>query len=80
MTAFVAIEVVDTRFTSYKDAPLIERIADCVSNGAFVVGTLQPQWREFDLAQLPVTLAVDGVTTVNRVGSPGLDSSANGKP
>jgi 2-keto-4-pentenoate hydratase len=68
VTAFVAIEIVDTRFASYKDAPLIERIADCVSNGAFVAGPVQPEWRTFDLAQLSVELAVDGVAVVSRVG------------
>jgi 2-keto-4-pentenoate hydratase len=68
VTAFVAIEVVDTRYASYKDAPLIERIADCVSNGAFVVGDVQPGWRSFDLAQLTVALVVDGVSTVRRAG------------
>ena len=68
VTAVVAIEIVDSRFRSYRDAPMLDRIGDCVSNGAFITGTAQPRWREFDLAQLAVTLAVDGVPLVQRVG------------
>ena len=68
VSAMVAIEVVATRFRSYRDAPLIERIADCVSNGGFVVGTVQARWRDVDLSQLQVTLAFDGNTIVQRAG------------
>ena len=68
VSAMVAIEIVATRFRSYRDAPLLERIADCVSNGGFVQGTLQPRWRDVDLSQLSVTLAFDGDTIVQRVG------------
>lgn len=74
VTAFVAIEVVDSRFASYRDAPLIERIADCVSNGGFVQGTPQAKWRDFDLSQLEVELTIDGNSIVRRTGGhPAVD-------
>ena len=74
VTAFVAIEVVDSRFRSYRDAPLIERIADCISNGGFVQGTPQPKWRDFDLSKLEVELSIDGASIVRRTGGhPAVD-------
>ena len=60
VTAFPAIEIVDSRFRDYRGAPLIERIADCVSNGAFVQGAPQPRWREFDLTKIEARLELDG--------------------
>jgi 2-keto-4-pentenoate hydratase len=65
---FCALEVVDSRFRSYRDTPLLHRMADCVSNGAFVVGSGVDDWRGIDLSTLEVTLAADGNTLVNRVG------------
>jgi 2-keto-4-pentenoate hydratase len=68
VTAFAAIEIVDSRFRDYPRAPLIERIADFVSNGAFVEGTAQPGWRAFDLATLDARLELDGDALVRRIG------------
>src|SRR5436190_14048307 len=68
VTAFPAIEIVDSRFRDYRNAPLLERIADCVSNGAFVVGDAKSGWREFDLAKLDVRLEIDGEVLVRRIG------------
>jgi 2-keto-4-pentenoate hydratase len=68
VTAFPAIEIVDSRFRDYRGAPLIERIADCVSNGAFVAGIAQERWREFDLTKLDARLEIDGEVLVRRVG------------
>ena len=68
VTAFPAIEVVDSRYRDYRSAPLIERIADCASNGAFVYGPPQVHWREFDLAKLDARLEIDGRVVVRRVG------------
>ena len=68
VTAFPAIEIVDSRFRDYKGAPLIERIADCVSNGAFVQGAPQPRWREFDLKKIEARLDIDGEERVRRAG------------
>jgi 2-keto-4-pentenoate hydratase len=68
VTALVGIEVVDSRFASYADTPVIDRLADCMSNGAFVAGTARPDWREFDLATLKATLSVNGRTVVEKTG------------
>lgn len=66
--AFAAIEVVATRFESYKGTPFMERLADCMSNGAFVVGPQQERWRALDLSALPVTLQFDDAIVVQRNG------------
>lgn len=65
---FAALEVVDSRFSSYRDTPLLHRMADCVSNGAFVVGGAPAQWHGVDLSTLAVTLEVGGTVVVSRVG------------
>jgi 2-keto-4-pentenoate hydratase len=56
VVAFPAIEIVATRYRDYRGTPLIERVADCMSNGAFVVGDDVPHWRSLDLPNLAVTL------------------------
>ena len=66
--AFAAIEIVDTRFGSYQDTPLLHRSADCISNGGFVRGTPRADWRRFDLTQIEATLLVDGAVVVRRSG------------
>ena len=43
--AFPALEIVATRYADYKGTPLIERTADVMSNGAYVVGDERPDWR-----------------------------------
>ena len=68
VTAFPAIEIVDSRYRDYRNAPLLERIADCVSNGAFVQGSPQPRWREFDLTKIDARLEIDGAVLVRRAG------------
>lgn len=68
VTAFPAIEIVDSRFLSYAETPLLHRAADCVSNGGFVRGPRRENWRDVDLAKLAVTLTVDGEPIVQRIG------------
>jgi len=68
VTALVAIEVVDTRFASYADTPMIDRLADFISNGGLVAGTVRPDWRTLDLAALKATLSINSVTVVEQVG------------
>jgi 2-keto-4-pentenoate hydratase len=68
VTAFVAIEAVDSRFKSYADTPVLDRLADFMSNGGFIVGTARSDWRKFDLATLKATLSIDGRTVVEKVG------------
>jgi 2-keto-4-pentenoate hydratase len=68
VTAFPAIEIVDSRFRDYRGTPLIERIADCVSNGAFVEGPAHLMWPKFDLSKLEARLEIDGQVIVQHVG------------
>lgn len=68
VTALAGIEVVDSRFKSYRDTPFLDRAADFVSNGAFVVGTVKPDWRGFDFATIGVTLSVNGKIVTDKVG------------
>ncbi|MFO1313655.1 MAG: hypothetical protein U1F41_16500 [Burkholderiales bacterium] len=66
--AFPLIEVVATRYADYAATPAIERTADMMSNGAFVVGDDQPRWREMDLVNIPVSLTFDDTVVVDRTG------------
>jgi 2-keto-4-pentenoate hydratase len=59
VVAFPAIEIVATRYRDYQGTPLVERVADCMSNGAYVVGADRPDWRSFDLADIAVNLLFD---------------------
>jgi 2-keto-4-pentenoate hydratase len=68
VTALPAIEIVDSRFQGYPNAPLLDRIADFMSNGAFIHGMAQPRWRDFDLETIGVELVVDGQALVRRSG------------
>lgn len=68
VAALPAIEIVDSRFRGYPGAPLLDRIADCMSNGAFIFGEVAPRWRALDLVNLDVELAFDGATVVRRAG------------
>src|SRR5690606_18222671 len=49
VTAMPAIEIVDSRLRGYPDSPLLDRLADCMSNGAFVHGPPIANWRSLDL-------------------------------
>jgi 2-keto-4-pentenoate hydratase len=68
VTAHVVIEIVASRFVSYAGTPLLDRTADCMSNGAFIVGTRRADWREVDLAGLETVLEINGVEVVRIVG------------
>jgi len=68
VTAFMAIEVVDSRYSTYPKTPLLDRVADFHSNGAFVQGEPIGSWRGLDLVNLDVELLIDGQSTVRKVG------------
>jgi 2-keto-4-pentenoate hydratase len=68
VTALVGIEIVASRFRSYKETPLLDRTADCMSNGAFVVGTRRADWRTVDLSTLEATLTINGQIVVQKQG------------
>ena len=71
VTAFPAIEVVATRFADYAATPILDRAADCVSNGAFVRGIPVADWRRHDLSKIAVTLTIGGKEIVRRMGGHG---------
>jgi 2-keto-4-pentenoate hydratase len=74
VTAFPALEIVDTRFRDYEATPVIERAADFMSNGGFVAGVARDHWRSFDLAALEVSLTIDMAEISRRVGGhPSID-------
>jgi 2-keto-4-pentenoate hydratase len=72
VVAFPLIEIVASRYADYHATPVVERAADMMSNGAFVVGDDQPAWRAMDLVNVPVSLAFDDVVVVERNGGHAL--------
>jgi len=68
VTALAAIEVVDSRFRNRSEVPALALTADCMTNGAFVAGTMRSDWRSFDLSGLEASLIVNGEVMVQRVG------------
>jgi 2-keto-4-pentenoate hydratase len=74
VTAFAAIEIVDSRFSTYPDLPIMDRNADCVSNGGFVCGPAAAEWRKLDLKEIAVTLTIGGTEIARRNGGhPAVD-------
>lgn len=69
------IEIVDTRFARYEDAPLLHRAADFMSNGGLVVGEAWTGTRPQDLADLTVTVEIGGAVVAHATGG-----HANGDP
>ena len=68
VTAFAAIEIVDSRFRTYPDLPIMDRNADFVSNGGFVRGPAAEGWRRLDLKEIAVTLTIGDQEIVRRNG------------
>ena len=56
----------NSRFRDSAAIPVIERAADCMSNGEFVIGPARADWRGFDLSALPASLIVNGERIVDR--------------
>ena len=64
VSAFAAIEIVDSRFRSHHDVTEQERNADFVTNGGFVRGPSAAGWRTLDLTNIAVTLTIGGEEVV----------------
>jgi 2-keto-4-pentenoate hydratase len=72
--AFAGIEIVDSRFLGYPNAPVLDKAADFVSNGGFVRGSRNTGWRDVDLTELLVTVSFDGEVVARvRGGHPTKD-------
>ena len=66
--ACAAIEVVTSRYANSDAVSNLEKLADCISNGAFVHAAPPSDWRRLELGKLKVTLTVNGVTVLEQVG------------
>lgn len=67
--AFVLIELCETRFFNWEDAPALCRLADFQSHGGFVLGSGTREWRRIDFSKQAVELSVNGKSVASRVGS-----------
>ncbi len=68
VSAFAAIEIVDSRFRDHTAVSAQERNADFVTNGGFVRGAPAADWRSLDLKNIAVTLTIGGEEIVKRHG------------
>src|SRR3954462_2727105 len=68
VSAFAAIEIVDSRFRDHTAVSAQERNADFVTNGGFVRGPLAANWRKLDLINIAATLTIGGEQIVKRTG------------
>jgi 2-keto-4-pentenoate hydratase len=66
--AYAAIEVVSSRFAAPEKVSFLERLADCIINSGFVHGGKRSDWQQLRLAELRVTLIVNGETIVDQIG------------
>ena len=66
--ACAAIEVVSSRFRDPARCSSLAKLADCISNGAFVPGACNPEWANLDLNRLHGTLLVNGASVADQVG------------
>ncbi len=64
-----AIEVLETAFVDPAQVPREAMLADLQMHGGFVYGPAFADWRKVDFSQEKVTLIVDSVVRVERVGS-----------
>jgi 2-keto-4-pentenoate hydratase len=68
VTAFLAIEIVDSRFAAYPDVPDQDKNADFVSNGGLVIGPDVSDWGSVDLIDLPVKVTVGEDVVADVIG------------
>jgi 2-keto-4-pentenoate hydratase len=68
ITALPAIEIVSGRFTDPQSRPALEQLADCLMNGALVLGTELTNWRPLDIANLRVKAWINGEQFWQQVG------------
>ena len=66
--ACAAIEVITSRFQDQTARTTLEKLADCVSNGGFVHAEPITDWQQLDLAQIHVSLSVNGEVQLDQRG------------
>jgi len=67
-TAHVTIEVLSTRQSNPQQIDPNAKLADLLFNGCLIVGPGTRHWRTLDLAQLAITVSVDGVPLIEQQG------------
>jgi 2-keto-4-pentenoate hydratase len=68
MVALPAIEVVSGRFKEPQDRPPLEQLADCLLNGALVLGPELAHWKQLNIANLRVRAWTNGEPVWQHVG------------
>ena len=63
-----AIEVVTSRYADPDAASPLDKLADAISNGAFVHGAPIKAWQGLQLGKLKVTLTVNGTPVLEQIG------------
>jgi len=63
-----AIEVVTSRYADPDAASPLDKLADSISNGAFVHGAPIKSWQALALGTLKVTLTVNGTPVLEQIG------------
>lgn len=63
-----AVEVVTSRYRDLDKASNLEKLADSISNGAFVYAQPNAAWRGLELGKLKVVLTVNGTPVLEQVG------------
>jgi 2-keto-4-pentenoate hydratase len=66
--ACAAIEVVTSRYRNSDAVSNLEKLADCISNGALVHAPPSADWHSLDLGHLKVTLTVNGTPVLEQEG------------
>jgi 2-keto-4-pentenoate hydratase len=66
--ACAAIELVTSRYRDSDTVSNLVKLADCISNGAFVHAAPLRNWRGLELGKLKVTLTVNGTPVLEQVG------------
>jgi 2-keto-4-pentenoate hydratase len=69
MTAFPAIELLNSRYAEPGPLSTLEKLADRISQGGIVCGTPRADWRSIDFARLEVVLTVDGTDIATGTGT-----------
>ena len=67
--AFVLIELCQSRFLNWEEAPALCRIADLQSHGGFALGSGTRDWRAIDFSAQAVELRLNGKTVAAKTGS-----------
>jgi 2-keto-4-pentenoate hydratase len=66
--ACAAIELVTSRYADPNAAGPLDKLVDCISNGAFVHAGGVSGWQRIELGRLKVTLLVNGTPVLEQVG------------